>query len=116
HAFTFGQRVVKRLDEPARSLNQNAVAHSDDRGHAYLQQLGSHGLRSLRGRCRLACFEEDERNAVIPQQWSEFVCSDCNVSAPFELAEILRILKAQSSQADRPVIDAVTIEMNDVIR
>jgi hypothetical protein len=39
HAFALGQRLVKGRDEPARGLDQHAVAHGDHGSHADLQQL-----------------------------------------------------------------------------
>ena len=71
HAGTAGERVVKRLDETARGLDQHAVAHGHDGGHADLQQLGGDGLGRLLGLRGLAGFEEDERDAVIAQQRSQ---------------------------------------------
>ena len=63
-----GERVVKRLNKTARGLDQHAVAHGHDGGHADLQQLGRDGLRRLLGLCGLAGVEENERDAVLAQQ------------------------------------------------
>ena len=73
HAFAPGERLVERLDEAARGLDQHAVAHGDHRGHADLQQLGRDRLGRLLGLRGLAGFEEDERDAVIAQQRAERV-------------------------------------------
>ncbi len=78
HALARGERVVEGLDEAACGLDQHAVAHGDDGGDADLQQLGGDGLGRLLGLRGLAGFEEDERDAVIAQQWAEPVpCSGC---------------------------------------
>ena len=71
HACAVGERLVERLDEAARGLDQHAVAHGHDGGHADLQQLGGDGLGRLLGLRGLAGFEEDERDAVIAQQRAE---------------------------------------------
>ena len=68
HACAAGERVVKRFNETARGLDQHAVAHGHDGGHADLQQLGGDGLRRLLGLRGLAGFKEDDRDAVIAQQ------------------------------------------------
>ena len=81
HAGAAGERVVKRLDEAARGLDEHAVAHGHDGGHADLQQLRGDGLGRLLGLRGLAGFEEDERDAVIAQQRAEFVGEDGDVPA-----------------------------------
>ena len=68
HAGAAGERVVERLDEAARGLDEHAVAHGHDGRHAHLQQFGGDGLGRLLGLRGLAGFEEDERDAVIAQQ------------------------------------------------
>ena len=73
HALARGERLVEGLDEAARGLDQHAVAHGDDGGHADLQQLGRDGLGRLLRLRGLAGFEEDERDAVIAQQRAELV-------------------------------------------
>ena len=95
-----GERVVKRLDETARGLDQHAVAHGDDRGDADLQQLGGDGLGRLLGLRGLAGFEEDERDAVIAQQRAELAGEDGDVPALVELADVLRVLEAKPAEAD----------------
>ena len=111
-----GERVVERLDETARGLDEHAVAHGHDGGHANLQQLGGDGLGRLLGLRGLAGFEEDKRDAVIAQQRPKLAGEDGLVTALVELADVLRVLEAQPAEADRAVIDAVAIEVDDVIR
>ena len=64
----------------------------------------------------MAGFEKHERNAVITQQWTEFISGDGFVSTSFELADILGIFKTQSPKTDRAVINSMTIKVDDVIR
>ena len=49
HTGAAGERVVKGFDETARGLDEHAVAHGHDGGHADLQQLRRDGLRRLFG-------------------------------------------------------------------
>src|SRR5204863_5891277 len=72
HAGAMGERGVERLDKTSRGLDEDAVAHGHNGGDADLQQLRGDGFRRLLGRRRLAGFEEDERNAVIAQQRTEY--------------------------------------------
>ncbi len=92
------------------------MAHGHDGGHADLQQLGGDGLGRLLGLRGLAGFEEDERDAVVAQQRPEFAGEDGDVPALIELADVLRVLEAKSAEADVSVIDAVAVEVDDVIR
>ena len=115
HALALGQRLVEGLDEPARGLDQHAVAHGHHRGHADLQQLGGDGLGRLLGLRGLAGFEEDERDAVIAQQRAELVGEHGDMPALLQLADVFRVLEAQPTEADGAVIDAVAIEVDDVI-
>ena len=91
------------------------MAHGHDGGDADLQQLGGDGLGRLLGLRGLAGFEEDERDAVIAQQRAEFAGEDGDVPALVELADVLRVLEAQPAETDGAVIDAVAIEVDDVI-
>ncbi len=116
HAFAPGQRLVERLDEAARGLDQHAVAHGDHGGDADLQQLGGDRLGRLLGLRGLAGVEEDERDAVIAQQRAERVGGGDDVAAFVELAGVLRLLEAEPAEADGGVIDAVAVEVDDVIR
>ncbi len=123
HAFARGQRVVERLDEPARGLDQHAVAHGDHGGHADLQQLGRDRLGRLLGLRGLAGVEEDERDAVIAQQRLQpraMLCAvfgvNDDVPAFLRLADVLGQLEAQPAEADGGVIDAVAVEVDDMIR
>jgi hypothetical protein len=116
HTGAAGERVVKRLDEAARGLDEHTVAHGHDGGHADLQQLGGDGLGRLLGLRGLAGFEEDERDAVSAQQRPELAGEDVEVPALVELADVLRVLEAQPAEADTAVIDAVAIEVDHVIR
>jgi hypothetical protein len=67
NAGAAGERVVKRLDKPACGLDEHAVAHGHDGGHADFQQLRGDGLGGLLRRRGLAGFEEHERDAVIAE-------------------------------------------------
>ena len=116
HALAVGQPGVKGLHKPARGLDQHAVAHGHDGGHAALQQLGSDGLGGVFRLGGLAGFEEDQRNPVVLQQRAELVGVDGHVAAVVEFVRVARILEAQPAEADAAVIDAVAIEVDDVIR
>ena len=116
HAGAAGERVVERLDEAARGLDEHAVAHGHDGGHAHLQQLGGDGVGRLLGLRGLAGFEEDEGDAVIAQQRPELAGEDGLVTALVELADVLRMLEAKPAEADTAFIGAVSIEVDDVIR
>ena len=115
HARTAGERGVEGLDEAARRLDKDAVAHGHHGGHADLQQLGGDGFGRLLGRRRLAGFEEDERDAVLAEQRAEFVGEHGDVAAVVELAGVLRILEAKAAEPGTAVKDAVAIEVDDVI-
>ena len=64
----------------------------------------------------LAGFEEDQRDAVVAQQRAELVGVDGDVAALLQLVGVLRVLEAQPAEADAAVIDAVAVEVDDVIR
>ena len=115
HARTAGERGVEGLDEAARGLDEDAVAHGHHGGHADLQQLRGDGFGRLLGRGRLAGFEEDERDAVLAEQRAEFVGEHGEVAAVVELAGVLRILEAKAAEPGTAVKDAVAIEVDDVI-
>ena len=115
HAGAAGERVVERLDEAARGLDEHAVAHGHDGGHADLQQLGGDGLGRLLGLRRLAGFEEDEGDAVIAQQRPELAGEDGLVTALVEVTDVLRVLEAEPAEAGTAVIGAVAVEVDDVI-
>ncbi len=115
HARTAGERGVEGLDEAARRLDEDAMAHGHHGGHADLQQLRGDGFRRLLGRSRLAGFEEDERDAVLVEQRAELVGEHGEVAALVELAGVLRILEAKAAEPGTAVEDAVAIEVDDVI-
>nr|MCU0809220.1 hypothetical protein [Candidatus Contendobacter sp.] len=115
HPLACGQRPVEGRDEAARGLDQHAVAHGDHGSDADLQQLGGDGFGRLFGLCRLAGFEEDQRDAVVAQQRAECVGENGRVPTLFELADVLRMLEAQPAETDAAVVDAVTVEVDDVI-
>jgi hypothetical protein len=115
HPLACGQRPVKRINEAARGLDQHAVAHGDHGGDADLQQLGGDGFGRLFGLRGLAGFEEDQRDAVIAQQRAECVGENGRVPALFEFDGVPRLLEAQPAETDAAVVDAVTVEMDDVI-
>ena len=52
---------------------------------------------------------------MILQQRAEFASEDRGVPALVQLADVLRVLEAKPAEADRAVIDAVAIEVDDVI-
>ena len=110
-----GERVVEGLDEAARGLDQHAVAHRHHRGHARLQQLGGDRLGRLLGLRGLAGLQEHERDAVMAQQRAELAGEDGEVPAPVELDDVLRVLEAEPPEADGAVIDAVAVEVDDVV-
>jgi hypothetical protein len=111
-----GERLVERLDETTCGLDEHAVAHGHDGGHADLQQLRGDRLGCLLRQRGLAGFEEDERDTVIAEQRTELARVDGEMPALFELPDIVRMLEAKTAETGDSVIDAMAIEMNDVIR
>ena len=92
------------------------MAHGHHRGDSDLQQFRRDTFGSLLGLSGLTGFEEDQWDAVITQQRTPFVGEDGDVSTTVEQRLVLGPLEAQSAETDSRVIDAVPIEMDDVIR
>ena len=110
------QRSIKDRDKAPSGRDQHAMAHGHHRGDSDLQQFRRDTFGSLLGLSGLTGFEEDQRDAVITQQRTQFVGEDGDVSTTVEQRLVLGPLEAQSAETDSRVIDAVPIEMDDVIR
>jgi hypothetical protein len=109
------ERAVERLHEAPGGLHQHRVGHGDDAGDAGMEQLGGDGFGGVLGQRGLAGLEEDQRDAVVLEQRAEVVGVDGAVAAALQLAGVRRLLEAQPAQALLPVVDAVTVEVDDVV-
>ncbi|KFB74753.1 MAG: hypothetical protein AW06_004304 [Candidatus Accumulibacter cognatus] len=115
-ALALAQGAVEGFDEAPRRFDEDAVAHGDHPADAGLEQgagdrfVGAFGLRAL------ARFEEDERNAVFAQERAEFGRGDVGVPAPAARAYVFRVFEAERAEAGVPVVDAVAVEVQDVVR
>src|SRR5262245_11955195 len=110
-----GQFGVEGLDEPAGSLDEDAMAHGHDRGHSLFQQIRCNRFRSILCLSALTRFEEHERNAIILQQGAEFTGKHCDMSALPKFVDVIWVLKTQPTEADLTVINTVAIEVHNVI-
>ncbi len=110
-----GQRPVEGEHEAPGGLDQDAVAHGHDRGDADLEQLRGDRFRRLLGLRALAGFEEDQRDAVRLQQRAERVGMDGQMLAPLQLGDVPRVFEAEPAEADPAVVDAVAVEVDDVV-
>jgi len=115
--FAVGEGGVEVRDEALGGFDQNAVAHGDDRGDAGLKESRGHGAGGIGfGLGGLAGFKEDERQVEVGEGGTDFVGVDELGSAFFGFGEVVGIFKAEGAEAFDGGVDAVAIEVQNVVR
>ena len=111
------QFAVERLHKATGRLDQHAVAHGDDGGDAFFEQARGDGRGRVQlGHGGLAGFEEDQRDAVLPEQPRQPRRINELHRALLQLVGVLGVFKAQPAEAEPFVIDAVAVEVDDIER
>jgi hypothetical protein len=91
------------------------VAHGHDEATPSFSSSEATDSQALSA-CAVCRHKKDYGDTVILKQRTELIGVDRSVPALVKYVEVLRVLKAKPAQPDRAIIDAVAIEMDDMIR
>src|SRR5262249_5499213 len=108
---------VEDRDKAPRGFDEHTMAHGRDRVDASLQELARYrGGRVLLGHLTLAGFKEEQRYAVVADYLGQFLGVDGRGAALLQLGPVGGIFEAEGAQAVAAIVDAVAIEVDDVVR